>query len=162
MARTDRLRRIIRRTAPLIALVGALALGGCYDDGYDGYGAYGGGGYYGSDYGYAGFYDGWPGYGWYDGFYYPGSGYYVYDRHGGRRHWNGPGGRGWQGQHGAWNGNHGNWNGGQGWAGRRGGDGGQGWSGRRGGDGGTAAPQGRQGSGGGRGQMQPGERSDRR
>lgn len=110
MARHEMLRGAIRRVSPLMVLAGALALGGCYDDGYDGYG-YAGGGYYGGDYGYAGFYDGWPGYGWYDGFYYPGSGYFVYDRRGGRHHWNGPDGRGWHGRSGGghWSGHGGNW-----------------------------------------------------
>ena len=73
-----------------VAMLGALALGGCaYDDyGYGGgYGypysgvsvgvGYGGGyGYYGGGYGYGGMYS--P-FGWYDDFYYPGTGFYVYD-----------------------------------------------------------------------------------
>ena len=96
MARHDRMRGTARRAASLIALAGALALGGCYDDGYNGYG-YAGSGAYDGGYGYAGYYDGWPGYGWYDGFYYPGSGIFAYDRRGGRHHWSGPGGRGWHG-----------------------------------------------------------------
>ena len=96
-----------RRAAPFFALAGALALGGCYDDGYGYGGVYAGGGYYS---GYNDFYDGsygggYPPYGWNDGFYYPGSGIYIYDR-GGRRHeWHGDRGGhggpppgGWRGQ----------------------------------------------------------------
>lgn len=77
-------------------LIGALTLGGCYDDGYGyggvsvGTGYYGNGGYYGDGYygpyGGSGYYGG--GYGWYDGYYYPGNGYYVYDRGGRRYRWN--------------------------------------------------------------------------
>ncbi|WP_019832644.1 hypothetical protein [Sphingomonas sp. PR090111-T3T-6A] len=143
----------LRKTLPLLALAGALALSGCVDDGYGGYGAYGGG-YYGDVYGgyddYAA-YGGWPAYGWYDGFYYPGTGFYVYDRGGHRRHWNGPG-HGWNGGHG-WAGGHGNsgwtghgphgWNGrpgGSGWHGGGPGGGGHGWHGPSGGAAHRAAP----------------------
>jgi hypothetical protein len=81
--------RLRGRLLAAMGLAGALALGGCYDDGY-GYGGvsvgtgYYGGGYYDPYYG-SGYYPG--GYGWYDGFYYPGSGYYVYDRGGRRQRW---------------------------------------------------------------------------
>ncbi|WP_420143884.1 peptidase [Sphingobium sp.] len=95
---------IRHRFLAAIGLAGALALGGCYDDGYYGgmsvgTGYYGGGGYYGDGYyGPTGYYQ--PGVygGWYDDFYYPGTGYYVYDR-GGRRHrWNDGQRRYWEGR----------------------------------------------------------------
>lgn len=97
---------IRHRILAAMGLAGALALGGCYDDGY-GYGGVSvGTGYYGNGYyggGYADPYYGsgyYPGYGWYDNFYYPGSGYYVYDR-GGRRHrWNDGQRRYWEGRRG--------------------------------------------------------------
>lgn len=91
-----------------LAGAGALALGGCYNDGY-GYGGVAvgaGSGYYGSGYGYDPYYGGgfggYPSYGWFDGYYYPGNGYYVYDRSGrrltmrdsDRRHWQGDRSRG--------------------------------------------------------------------
>lgn len=107
-------------------LVGALALGGCYDDGY-GYGGvsvgsgYYGGGYYDPYWNNGGYYPG--GYGWYDGFYYPGNGYYVYDR-GGRRHrWSDTQRRYWEARRG-----DGRWRGDRNWQGRppRGGN----WQGR--------------------------------
>ncbi|HWW63352.1 MAG TPA: hypothetical protein VNZ43_01195 [Sphingomonadaceae bacterium] len=115
-----------------LALASALALGGCYNDGYGYSGVsvgYGTGGYYGYDYPY--YYDGYgyPGYGWYDGFYYPGNGYYVYDR-GGRRHrWSDSQRRYWEshrGDHGHRGDGH--WNGGR----PGNGDHGQ-WQGRSGG-----------------------------
>lgn len=95
MRRFTTARTAWRLVSPVVALAGALALSGCYDDGYGYGGAYGGGGYYGNGlygdgvYGdslYGGLY---PGYGWYDGFYYPGAGYYRYDRQGGRHRWSG-------------------------------------------------------------------------
>lgn len=91
-----------------VGLVGALTLGGCYDDGY-GYGGVSvGSGYYGGGYadpywnggGYypGGYYPG--GYGWNDGFYYPGTGYYVYDRGGRRQRWSDAQRRYWEARRG--------------------------------------------------------------
>jgi len=85
-----------------LALASALALSGCYDDGY--YGGvsvgYGSGGYYGYD-------DPWyrgygPYYGWYDGFYYPGHGYWLYDRDGHRHRWSDRHRRYWEGRRHEW------------------------------------------------------------
>lgn len=95
---------IRHRFLAAIGLVGAMTLGGCYDDGYYGgmsvgTGYYGGGGYYGDGYyGPTGYYQ--PGGygGWYDNFYYPGSGYYVYDRGGRRQRWNDGQRRYWEGR----------------------------------------------------------------
>jgi hypothetical protein len=69
-----------------LAVVGAVALGGCAY-GYGDYG-YGYGGGYG-DYDYSPYGYGLGGYyGWYDNFYYPGTGIYVYDVHRRRHTWN--------------------------------------------------------------------------
>ncbi|MET0270415.1 MAG: peptidase, partial [Sphingomonas sp.] len=129
-----------KKAMAALALASALALGGCYDDGY-GYGGVSTGYGYGSGlYGgpYAGGYGNaiGPGYGWYDGFYYPGNGYYIYDRGGSRHRWNDNQRRYWEGRRaglndGRWNGrrNDGRWNG-------RPGDGRPGdgrWNGRPGG-----------------------------
>lgn len=86
-----------------LALASALALGGCYDDGYGYSGVsvgYGSGGYYGYD-------DPWyrgygPNYGWYDGFYYPGHGYWLYDRNGHRHRWSDRHRRYWEGRRHEW------------------------------------------------------------
>jgi hypothetical protein len=143
-----------RRAAPFLALAGALALGGCYEDGYGyGGGAYAGGGYYGDGYadgyygdGYGyygdGYYGGYPPFGWYNGFYYPGSGLFIYDRSGHRHDWHGGGAGGWHGgQGGGWHGGQGGgWHGGQG-GGWHGGAGGHGnWHGGQGGVQGSHAP----------------------
>src|SRR5688572_10065308 len=87
-----------RFRSALVLLAATVGLGACsYNDGYGyGYGrvslGYSSGGYcdpyyydcYGSRYGRRG-YDPW--YGWYGDYFYPGIGIYIYDRWGGRRHW---------------------------------------------------------------------------
>jgi hypothetical protein len=106
--------------AGILAVAGALALGGCtYGDyGYGGVSVgVGSGGYYGYDDPYYGGY-GYPSYGWYDGYYYPGYGYHVYDRAGSRRAWRDSDRRHWEGRReasrGGWDRNRdgdGRWNG---------------------------------------------------
>lgn len=79
-----------------LVFASALALGGCYDDGY-GYG------YSRVSVGYGAV----APYGWYDGYYYPGSGYWLYDRGGHRHRWNDDHRRYWDGrraQSGNWRG----------------------------------------------------------
>lgn len=126
---------IRHRFLAAMGLASALALGGCYDDGYGyggvsvGSGYYGNGGYYDPYYG-PGYYQ--PGLytGWYDGFYYPGSGYYVYDRGGRRQRWSDSQRRYWEARRAerrADRGNDGRWaNGRPGWNGDR-----NGWRGDR-------------------------------
>lgn len=92
---------ITRLCALALTAGAAVAVAGCADEGYGGYGyarPYAGGYYggpYGDPYAYDVYYDGYYGYGygspwfgWYDDFYYPGVGFYVYDRGGGRYRWN--------------------------------------------------------------------------
>ncbi len=75
-------------TTGVVAVLSAIALSGCMNDGYSRVGmSVGSGGYGGYGHPYYSGYGGY-GYGWHDGYYYPGTGYYVYDRKGKRHRWN--------------------------------------------------------------------------
>ena len=76
----------------LLAATAAFAVSGCMtgDYGYGGVSLGYNSGYYASPY-----------WGWYDNYYYPGTGYYIYDRGGGRHHWNDSQRRYWESRRGS-------------------------------------------------------------